>query len=140
MLEGETEDEQKEFEKLKYTTILSSFGRSISPLGKIWTGLENGGFLHAETVDLIDRGASKDAPPVGYRPVDNESIAGLTSMEGAIANMEWDDFDDDDRKGVKGKKWLNGIKLDDKELQNLQLDEKMERDELFLQVRAYCGG
>jgi len=44
--------------------------------------MENGGFLDALTVDLIDQGASRDAPPVGYRSVDNESIEGMSSMEG----------------------------------------------------------
>ena len=124
---------KNDFESLRYTTILSSFRRSISPLGRIWTGFENGGFLDATTVDLIDRGASRDAPPVGYRPVDNESIKGLGPMEAAIANMEWDDFDDDDKKSVKGKKWLEEIKTGDLELENQQLNEKRERDVLLLE-------
>ena len=118
--------DSKEFEKLKHTTTLASFSRSISNLGTTWVGFENAGFLDATTVDLIDRGASESANPAGYKPVDNTTIDGLSNIDGAIANMEWDDFDDD-HKSVKGKKFM-GIKVNELSKEELQFDDKVARD------------
>ena len=52
---------------------------------------------------------------------------------GALANMEWDTFEDDDRKVVKGAKWLNGIETDELALETLQMSEKKERDIMLLE-------
>jgi len=47
--------------------------------------------------------------------------------------MEWDTFEDDDRKVVKGAKWLNGIETDELALETLQMSEKKERDIMLLE-------